>query len=167
MMIFPYLTLQALGIGLSYEDISIIYGIVPALSFMASPTAGFIGDRIGYKPVVVLSMVLCAISSTSFTFIPVYREYHKIPYVTLVRSEGAAEEATYTIQKAAWPLCDPDVTTVNLSKNWLALFPTLISCLYFTQRAVKNSPPFPAPSTTYLTFWSATPAQPSTTIPTP
>ena len=36
----PYLTLQALTLGLTYEDISIIYGITPALTFMLSPLSG-------------------------------------------------------------------------------------------------------------------------------
>ena len=36
----PYLTLQALGLGLTYEDISIIYGISPVIALAASPTSG-------------------------------------------------------------------------------------------------------------------------------
>ena len=39
-IIVPYLTLQALTLGLTYEDISIIYGITPALTFMLSPLSG-------------------------------------------------------------------------------------------------------------------------------
>ena len=36
----PYLTLQALGLGLTYEDISIIYGITPIVALAAAPVAG-------------------------------------------------------------------------------------------------------------------------------
>ena len=39
-LIFPYLTLQALGLGLTYEDISIIYGISPVIALAAGPIAG-------------------------------------------------------------------------------------------------------------------------------
>ena len=39
-ILVPYLTLQALTLGLTYEDISIIYGITPAITFMMSPISG-------------------------------------------------------------------------------------------------------------------------------
>ena len=39
-ILLPYLTLQALSLGLTYEDISIIYGITPAITFMMSPLSG-------------------------------------------------------------------------------------------------------------------------------
>ena len=39
-LIFPYLTLQALGLGLTYEDISIIYGISPVIALTAGPISG-------------------------------------------------------------------------------------------------------------------------------
>ena len=39
-ILVPYLTLQALTLGLTYEDISIIYGITPAITFMMSPVSG-------------------------------------------------------------------------------------------------------------------------------
>jgi hypothetical protein len=38
--IFPYLTLQMINIGLSYEDVSFIYGAIPAFTFFTSPIAG-------------------------------------------------------------------------------------------------------------------------------
>ena len=38
----PYLTLQALGLGLTYEDISIIYGITPVIALFSSPIAGML-----------------------------------------------------------------------------------------------------------------------------
>ena len=39
-IILPYLTLQAIGLGLTYEDISIIYGISPVIALTAGPIAG-------------------------------------------------------------------------------------------------------------------------------
>ena len=38
--LYPYLTLQAYGLGLTYEDIGIIYGVTPLLSLAASPMSG-------------------------------------------------------------------------------------------------------------------------------
>ena len=37
---FPYLTLQMLDIGLTINDVSIVYGIVPIMTFFTSPLAG-------------------------------------------------------------------------------------------------------------------------------
>ena len=37
---FPYLTLQMLNIGLTMNDVSIVYGIVPIMTFLTSPLAG-------------------------------------------------------------------------------------------------------------------------------
>ena len=39
-LIFPYLTLQALGLGLTYEDIGIIYGISPVTALAGGPITG-------------------------------------------------------------------------------------------------------------------------------
>ena len=39
-MVFPFLTLQALGLGLTYADISIVYGLSPVLCLGAQPLAG-------------------------------------------------------------------------------------------------------------------------------
>ena len=39
-LILPYLTLQALGLGLTYEDVSIIYGISPVIALTAGPISG-------------------------------------------------------------------------------------------------------------------------------
>ena len=48
-LIFPYLTLQALGLGLTYEDISIIYGISPVIALAAGPIAGKQNHDAGYR----------------------------------------------------------------------------------------------------------------------
>ena len=49
---FPYLTLQMLNIGLTMSDVSIIYGIVPIMTFMTSPLAG--EDVVFFKKVTVV-----------------------------------------------------------------------------------------------------------------
>ncbi len=106
MILFPYLTLQALGLGLRYEDISIIYGIVPVLTFAAAPVSGFIGDKVGYKPVLIASIAGGAIASTMFTVIPAYKEMELTPYTVLARPDAGS--SIYTVDSVAWPLCDSD-----------------------------------------------------------
>ncbi len=110
-MPYPYLTIQALGLGLTIEDISIIYGIVPILSFMSAPLAGFLGDKIGYKPVIIMGMILMGASSTSFHFMPRYREFVKTPQAVLVRSEGGDEQ--YSLSSVSWPLCDGGIANMG------------------------------------------------------
>ena len=39
-MVFPFLTLQAIGLGLTYADISIVYGLSPILCLGSQPLAG-------------------------------------------------------------------------------------------------------------------------------
>ena len=39
-LLAPYLTLQALGLGLTYGDISIIYGLSPIIALSSAPLAG-------------------------------------------------------------------------------------------------------------------------------
>ncbi len=115
-MPFPYLTLQALGLGLTIEDISIIYGIVPILSFMAAPAAGFVGDKIGYKPVIIVSMAVLGASSTAFHFLPRYREFSKTPYAVLVTSEGYSTRP-YSLSTVTWPLCEYEHTNNGIDKS--------------------------------------------------
>ena len=39
-MVFPFLTVQMLQIGLNLQDVSIVYGITPVVTFMCSPLTG-------------------------------------------------------------------------------------------------------------------------------
>lgn len=40
LMIWPFLTLQMREIGLTYGDVSLIYGLIPAMTFMVQPSLG-------------------------------------------------------------------------------------------------------------------------------
>ena len=138
-ILLPYLTLQALTLGLTYEDISIIYGITPALTFMTSPLSGkkrpmplgmelekqssfqhsgFIGDKIGYRPVLIFNMLLTGLAATSFTFMPIYKEYMKVPHAILYKSSKVGEELTavpYTLFSVVWSVCNEEVTESKCS----------------------------------------------------
>ena len=39
-MTFPFLTVQMIQIGLDLQDVSIVYGITPLVTFLASPLSG-------------------------------------------------------------------------------------------------------------------------------
>ncbi len=39
-MTFPYLTVQMIEIGLTLEDVSLVYGITPLITFLAAPLSG-------------------------------------------------------------------------------------------------------------------------------
>ena len=39
-MVFPFMTIQMLQIGLNLQDVSIVYGITPLVTFLASPLSG-------------------------------------------------------------------------------------------------------------------------------
>ncbi len=57
-------------LGLSYEDIGLIYGLYPIVTVFAAPISGFIGDRFGYRPVLIVYTILAGVIGTSFNFIP-------------------------------------------------------------------------------------------------
>ena len=48
--IFPYLTLQMTDIGLTYSDISIIYLLIPAVTFFSGPISGIWNICLRYHP---------------------------------------------------------------------------------------------------------------------
>ena len=67
---WPYANLQALSIGLTTSKIMLINGIVPFVTFGASPLLGFIGDKIGYKVTLVILLLVNAAVAVAFTLIP-------------------------------------------------------------------------------------------------
>jgi hypothetical protein len=40
MMVYPFLTLQMRSLGLTFEDISIMYAFIPLFTLIASPVSG-------------------------------------------------------------------------------------------------------------------------------
>ena len=137
-MVFPFLTLQALGLGLTYADISIVYGLSPVLCLGAQPLAGreintsstkvhtkqisgFIGDKIGFRVVLMIYVLLNLLLETSLTLIPVYQELQQIPHVLLYKNNSAtteSQEMKYSLLSAQWAICQDSFTSGNcLSKK--------------------------------------------------
>lgn len=69
--LLPYLTIHMQSVGLTIEEIAIIYLALPFTTFLAPPITGFLVDKFGkYKPVVVMSLLLNAVFHHSLMMIP-------------------------------------------------------------------------------------------------
>ncbi|XP_049817223.1 uncharacterized protein LOC109608343 [Aethina tumida] len=67
----PYLTIHMQSIGLSMEQIALIYLSLPFTTFLAPPLTGYLVDKFGqYKPVVIVSFILTAVLHHSLLFLP-------------------------------------------------------------------------------------------------
>ncbi|XP_055295609.1 uncharacterized protein LOC129565133 isoform X3 [Sitodiplosis mosellana] len=69
--LLPYLTIHMQSIGLTIEEIAIIYLALPFTTFLSPPLTGFLVDKFGkYKPVVIMSLLLNAVFHHSLMMIP-------------------------------------------------------------------------------------------------
>lgn len=67
----PYLTIHMQSIGLTIEDIALIYLALPLTTFLASPITGYLVDKSGqYKPLIIGSFLLNAALHHLLLFIP-------------------------------------------------------------------------------------------------
>nr|CAD7397203.1 unnamed protein product [Timema cristinae] len=84
--LLPYLTIHMQSIGLTVEEISIVYMVLPFTTFLSPPITGYLVDKFGqYKPVVILSLVLNAIFHHSLLLIPHMETPGKIPSAYVIR----------------------------------------------------------------------------------
>lgn len=69
--LMPYLTIHMRSIGLTIEQIALIYLALPFTTFLSPPVTGFLVDKFGqYKPVVIISFVMSAAVHHSLLLIP-------------------------------------------------------------------------------------------------
>lgn len=65
------MTIHMRQLGITVEETTIVYTVLPFVGVIGSPIAGFIADKIGnYKPVLCLSLVVTIITSVCLMFIP-------------------------------------------------------------------------------------------------
>lgn len=84
--LLPYLTIHMQSIGLTVEEIAIIYLALPFTTFLAPPITGFLVDKFGrYKPVVIMSLLLNALFHHSLLFIPQQEIPGKMPDAYVMR----------------------------------------------------------------------------------
>lgn len=65
------MTIHMRQLGISVRETAIVYTILPFTQVIGSPLAGFIADKLGkYKPVLLITLVMCIITSTALNFVP-------------------------------------------------------------------------------------------------
>lgn len=92
--LLPYLTIHMQSIGITVEEIAIIYLALPFTTFLAPPITGFLVDKFGkYKPVIVLSLLLNALFHHSLMLIPQQEIPGSVPAAYVMRhpTTGAVE----------------------------------------------------------------------------
>ena len=96
-ILWPYFTLQMRSIGLTLSDVALVGGLAPVIAFIATPLFGYIGDKVGYKIILVFSIFLDIGTSASLNFLPVYREH--VPKIAL-NTKSFNMSSAVSIQKS-------------------------------------------------------------------
>ncbi len=111
-MLYPYFTLQMEDLGLSVEDINFITGLLPFVTFFALPVSGFIGDKIGYRVILIVEMIGLAATSTYIPFIPTFYEATHVPTAALALGPDGAPATVASVQ---WPMqnCRDEEPTIE------------------------------------------------------
>lgn len=82
----PYLTIHMQSIGLSMEQIGIIYLCLPFTTFIAPPATGYLVDKFGkYKPIVIGCFILTAVLHHSLLFMPQKETPGTVPNGYIIR----------------------------------------------------------------------------------
>lgn len=88
----PYLTIHMQSIGLTIEEIAIIYLALPLTTFIAPHLTGFLVDKFGkYKPIIITSFVLNAAIHHSLLLIPHQEIQRVVPSGYVMRNEEYVE----------------------------------------------------------------------------
>lgn len=111
--LIPYLTIHMQSIGLSVEEIAIVYLALPLTTFLAPPVSGFLVDKFGhYKPVLFISLALNAIFHHSLILIPQMETPGAIPSAYVMRHPESGKVDVW------WSPCPsrecPEAEEINL-----------------------------------------------------
>jgi DHA1 family multidrug resistance protein-like MFS transporter len=66
--LMAFLPIYAVGIGLDAAQAGILFGVQSVTSFASRPTMGWVSDRIGRRPLILLGLVTCAGSLAAIPF---------------------------------------------------------------------------------------------------
>ena len=69
-ILWPYFSLQMRSLGLTLNDVALIAGLAPAFAFIATPLFGYIGDKVGYKIILIITILLIIGTSAALNFLP-------------------------------------------------------------------------------------------------
>ncbi|XP_058980577.1 uncharacterized protein LOC101900156 isoform X2 [Musca domestica] len=162
--LLPYLTIHMQSIGLTVEEIAIIYLALPFTTFLSPPITGFLVDKFGkYKPVVVMSLLLNAIFHHSLLFIPQQEIPGVVPSAFVMRHPDSG------VIEVWWSPC-PSRECPEEQELKLAVSQCTDYCLLQEPAASSNlfspSPEYYTPSTS--TSWpESVPSTASSTSPPP
>ena len=101
-LLFPFIPLQMIDLGLTIEDIGYIYGLYPLITMFSGPISGhafdqlnvsvsihfhfptgFIGDKLGYRVILIVYILLSGAAATAFHFVPRCGEHRLQPHALL------------------------------------------------------------------------------------
>ncbi len=66
--LMAFLPIYVIGIGLDAAQAGVLFGVQSVTSFASRPTMGWVSDRIGRRPLILLGLVVCAGSLAAIPF---------------------------------------------------------------------------------------------------
>ncbi len=81
---------------------------------------GYLGDKIGYKPILIWDAIIVGSAYTSYMFIPTAKVSIRSPFVDI---GPGLDDHTFPLMSVNWPLCsgDKDLTDIQRCRqSWLA-----------------------------------------------
>ncbi|XP_039492214.1 uncharacterized protein LOC120452171 isoform X1 [Drosophila santomea] len=160
--LLPYLTIHMQSIGLTVEEIAIIYLALPFTTFLSPPITGFLVDKFGkYKPVVVMSLLLNAIFHHSLLFIPQQEIPGVVPSAFVLRHPDSGDIEVW------WSPC-PSRECPEEPELELAVHQCVDYCLMQEQvnpQLYTNTPAYATSSTTQRSQLTATTTRTTTMEP--
>ncbi|XP_030383555.1 uncharacterized protein LOC115631057 isoform X2 [Scaptodrosophila lebanonensis] len=155
--LLPYLTIHMQSIGLTVEEIAIIYLALPFTTFLSPPITGFLVDKFGkYKPVVVMSLLLNAIFHHSLLFIPQQEIPGVVPSAFVMRHPDSGDIEVW------WSPC-PSRECPEEPELELAVHQCVDYCLLQEQVNPKLYTALPTTEKHTTTTSTTTTARPTTT----
>ncbi|KAM7354690.1 uncharacterized protein ACRADG_006261 isoform 1-T1 [Cochliomyia hominivorax] len=146
--LLPYLTIHMQSIGLTVEEIAIIYLALPFTTFLSPPITGFLVDKFGkYKPVVVMSLLLNAIFHHSLLFIPQQEIPGVVPSAFVMRHPDSGDIEVW------WSPCPsrecPEEPELELAVNQCVDYCLLQEKITTTTTTTTTAATLFSPSTEY------------------
>ncbi|GLG96438.1 Uncharacterized protein GBIM_03421 [Gryllus bimaculatus] len=137
--LLPYLTIHMQSIGLTVDEISVIYLALPFTTFLSPPVTGYLIDKFGrYKPVVVFTLLLNALCHHSLMLIPQMEMPGDMPAAYVMRHPHTHKVEVW------WSPCPSRECPVEEELDMI-----LGSCLdHCTLKPPPSAPPPPLPSPT-------------------
>ncbi|XP_036222386.2 uncharacterized protein [Bactrocera oleae] len=159
--LLPYLTIHMQSIGLTVEEIAIIYLALPFTTFLSPPITGFLVDKFGkYKPVVIMSLLLNALFHHSLLFIPQQEIPGIVPSAFVMRHPDTGDIEVW------WSPC-PSRECPEEPELDLAVSQCVDYCLLQEQQQQEQQQSLPSPKPSLYgpspDYYSTTQRAPTTT----